>query len=479
MMGRRHLPSLLMGLLLAGCTVGPDFQTPAAPATDRYTRGPVATPGQTLTPGADIPADWWTLFRAPALDALVRQALDNNPDLQSAQAALRVAMEGVKAQQALFYPSLGVGLGASRNRDPDQLSPTLASSVLLYSLYQTQAAAVWSPDIWGGQRRQVEALQAQADAQRYQLQALHLAVASNVAAAAIQEASLRAQIAATQSVTADARDILAIAERQKALGQIAGSDVAAQRVLLAQAQSALPPLEKQLAVQRDFLKALAGRLPSDDLVQNFQLSDLTLPTNLPLSLPSKLVAQRPDIRVAEENMHAASAAIGAATADMLPNIVLTADIGSVATSLGSVFGAGNTFWNVGAGLSQPLFDGGALIHRRDAAKAAYDAAAAQYRSTVIAAFQNVADTLHALTADGASVRAAEVAEQEAARSLSLTRQQLALGQVARPSLLLAEQAHQQAAIALVQAQANRLADTAALFQALGGGWWHAPEGAAK
>lgn len=328
----------------------------------------------------------------------------------------------------------------------------------------------WSPDIWGGTRRQIEALQAQVDAQRYRLQAVHLLVASNVAAAAIQEASLREQIAATKDIIADAQRIATIAQHQQDLGQIGGNDVAAQRVLLAQSQAALPPLEKQLTIQRDQLKALAGKLPAERLAETFRLADLSLPNALPLSLPSKLAAQRADIRMAEENLHAASAAVGVATANMLPNVTLSADLGSVATSLGHVFGPGSEFWNLGAGLAQSVFDEGTLRHRKKAAEAAYDVAAAQYRSTVIAAFQNVADTLYAIAADAQTERAASMAERAAAHSLDLAHRQLELGQINRGALLLAQQAHQQTTIALVQARANRYVDTIALFAALGGGW---------
>ena len=472
---KNHSLALIIALILAGCTVGPDFQKPAAPVVNSFTEEPLRSPGQTFRAGDDIPADWWTMFQAPALDSLVRQALANNPDLQSANAALRVAMEGLKAGEGLQYPTVGLGLTASRNRESAALSPVPASSALFYSLYQTQLSVSWSPDIWGGTRRQIEALQAQAEAQRYQLRAVHLLVASSVAEAVVQEASLRDQIAATKDIVADAQRIAAIAQRQQDLGQIAGGDVAAQRVLLAQAQATLPPLEKQLAIQRDQLKALVGKLPAENLAETFRLADLSLPNTLPLSLPSQLVAQRADVRMAEENLHAASAAIGVATANTLPNLTLSADLGSVATSLDHVFGPGNEFWNLGAGLAQPVFDGGTLRHRKKAAEAAYDVAASQYRRTVVAAFQNVADTLHTIAADARTERAAAMTEQASARSLKLARGQLELGQVNRGALLLAQQAHQQTSIALIQARAARYADTIALFAALGGGWWNEKE----
>ena len=297
------------GPLLAACTVGPDFQKPPAPATTAYTKAPVAAPG--LAMAHDIPADWWTLFHSAPLDTLIRQALTQNPDLAAAQASLRVAMENVKAQNAAFYPTVTAGLDASRNKQGAQLSPVLATPQLLYSLYQAQAAFSWTPDIWGANSRSVEALQAQADAQKYQLEATYVALAANVTAAAIQEASLRAQINTTQAVIQDERDILAIEQKQHALGQIAGQDIAAQETVLAQTEQTLPPLQKQLAQQRDLLTRLAGRYPVDEIEQSFLPDSLTLPQELPVSLPARLVEQRADVRVAEENLHAASAQVPA------------------------------------------------------------------------------------------------------------------------------------------------------------------------
>ena len=461
------------GPLLAGCTLGPDFQEPPAPAATTYTKAAVATPGLALA--RDIPADWWTLFHCAPLDALIRQALTQNPDLAAAQASLHMAMENVKAQSAAFYPTVAAGLDASRNKQAAQLSPVLASPQLLYSLYQTQAVVSWTPDLWGANRRSVEALQAQADAQKYQLEATYVALAVNVTAAAIQEASLRAQIDTTQAVLQDERDILAIEQKQHALGQIAGPEIAAQQTVLAQTEQSLAPLRKQLAQQRDLLTRLAGRYPVDEIEQTFMPDGLALPQELPVSLPAQLVEQRADVRVAEENLHAASAQIGVAIAARLPNITLSANAGSVATQLGRLFGPGNGFWSVGGGLAGPVFDAGQLVHREDAAKAAYDLARAQYRGTVLSAFQNVADALHALESDGEAVRLAVAGETAADKSLSLARVQLAAGQVARLALLNAEVADQQARLATVSARAGQLADAAALLEALGGGWWNRPK----
>jgi NodT family efflux transporter outer membrane factor (OMF) lipoprotein len=261
-------------------------------------------------------------------------------------------------------------------------------------------------------------------------------------------------------------------QRQYDLGQIASWDVAAQEAALAQVQATLPPLEKQLAQQRDLLTRLAGRFPSELLVEEFELSSLQLPQELPVSLPSKLVAQRPDVQSAEEQLHAASAEIGVSVANRLPNITLSADAGSSATAISQLFTSGTGFWALAANLTQPIFQGGTLLHRQRVAEAAYDQAAAQYRSVVLTAFQNVADTLHAIQSDANALKASVAAERAAAKSLAIARSQLELGQISYLVLLNAELTYQQAMINLVQALSNRYADTAALFQALGGGWWN-------
>ncbi len=462
--------------LLTGCTVGPDFKSPPPPQLSGFTAE--GTEARTAAKdihwliGQDISAQWWTVFQSPALDALIKDAFEHNPDLAAAQASLRVAMENVKAQSGAFYPAVTAGLNASHIKQSAQLSPALSSPALLYDLYQTQLSVSWTPDIWGANLRTVEALQAQADAQRYQLQSVYVGLAANIVAAAIQEVSLREQISATRDLIADQKHILAIMTQQKALGQVSGQEVAAQETLLAQTEASLPPLMKSLVQQRDLLTVLAGRYPADQVPQTFQMRDITLPRELPLSLPSKLVEQRADIRMAEETMHAASAEVGVATANMLPNITLAADTGTVATQLGRLFGAGNEFWSVGAGLTQPIFDGGTLLHRKRAAEAALDQASASYRSMVLKAFQEVADTLAAIENDALAAKSAEAAEMAAQKSLSLAKDQEAAGQVGRLAVLNAETAYLQARIAAVTARTNRIADSAVLFQALGGGWWN-------
>jgi NodT family efflux transporter outer membrane factor (OMF) lipoprotein len=355
------------------------------------------------------------------------------------------------------------------------LAPTLANSVLLFNLYQGQLSANWTPDIWGGNRRQVEALQAQADAQRFQLESTYLSLTANLVAAVVQEASLRAQIAATDDIIEAEKQSLAILNKQLSLGQVGGADVAAQQAALAQAEQLLPPLQKQLAQQRDLLTALAGRLPAEEITQTFNLDALQLPQDVPLSLPARLVEHRPDIRMAEENLHAASANVGVAIANMLPNITISGNAGTQATAMSALFVPGNQFWSAGASVTETLFDAGALLHKTRAARATLDQVAFQYRSTVITAFQNVADTLHALQSDADLLAAASRSEHAAADSVKITRRQLELGAVGYLALLNAQQTYQQALISRIQAQAARLTDTAALFQALGGGWWNRPE----
>ena len=328
------------------------------------------------------------------------------------------------------------------------------------------------PDVFGLNRRTVESLQAQEQQARFALAATHITLSSNVAAAAIQEASLRGQIAATNELITINTDMLEILRTQFAKGYVGRLDVAAQESQLAQVTATLPPLLKQLAQQRDLLAVLSGGFPNQDLPEKFELSSLQLPQELPVSLPSQLVQQRPDVRQAEENLHSASAQIGIAVANRLPNFALTADAGSMALVFGKLFAGGAGFWDIGAGVAQPIFDGGTLLHRERAAKAAYTQASEQYRSTVLTAFQNVADTLNALQQDADALKAASAAKDAAAVTLDLARKQFQAGYVNYLGLLNAEQAYQQAVINLVQAQADRYADTAALFQALGGGWWN-------
>jgi NodT family efflux transporter outer membrane factor (OMF) lipoprotein len=484
---RSHLlrgTASLLALVLAGCAVGPDFQRPAAPGVAQYTPGtPLAqtasanVPGgasQRIQRGRDIPGDWWRVFRSEPLNRLVAEALKANPDIQSAQAALRQAQENVAAGQGELFPTVTGSSSATREQSNSTVSTT-AGSRTVTSVYNVTGASVdvsYDLDVFGGTRRNIESLQATADYERYQLEASYLTISSNVVTAAIQEASLRAQIAATEDIIKAERAFLTILQQQFALGGISQADVASQQATVAQDEALLPPLQKQLAQQRNQLAVYLGRFPSEISGDDFELAGLTLPADLPLSLPSKLVEQRPDIRSSEAQLGAASAKIGVAIANMLPQITLSASYGSSANSFGNLFSPGTIAWSLAGQVVQTIFDGGSLLHDKRAAEAGFDQAAAQYRSTVLSAFQDVADTLHAIQYDADTLKAQLAAEQAAQRSLGIARSQYQAGATTYTTVLTAQTALLNARISRIQAQALRLSDTAALYQALGGGWWN-------
>jgi NodT family efflux transporter outer membrane factor (OMF) lipoprotein len=459
---------------MAGCTAGPDFRSPPAPSPARYTAAQLdsADPAQRLTRGKDIPGDWWTLFHSDALNQLVREALANSPDVEAAKAALRAARENVLAQQGAFSPSIDAQLSSTRQSVASRLASPLSSGDDIFTLHTAQLSVGYVPDVFGAARRQLESLQAQADSQRFLLEAAQVSLTTNLVTTVVQRAALRAQIKTTRDIIALSTRLLELYKRGRSLGQIGGVDLALQEIQLAQVMVTLPPLERQLVAVDDQLAILVGRLPSDPPVPDIELEALRLPEELPLSLPSKLVEQRPDVRAAEEALHAASAQIGVATANRLPNLTLTAGAGSVALQVSRLFSGGSSFWSVGSTLTQTVFDGGILLHRQRSAEAAYDEAAAQYRSTVLAAFRNVADTLGAIQVDAKAFGGLTVAEQAAQKSLAIAREQQAAGLTGSLPTVSAEQAYRQAALGRIQAQADRLIDSAALFQALGGGWWN-------
>jgi NodT family efflux transporter outer membrane factor (OMF) lipoprotein len=469
-------------LALSACAVGPNFHHPAEPATDRYTAQPLPAPPATPTEpaladhqqqqfvlGQDPPSDWWKGFGSGELDALVEKALHANPSVQAAEASLRQANEYVAAQRGAYFPTVQGSLSASKNRNAVQvLAPTLTSGVATFNLYTPQLTVSYVPDLFGGNRRQVESLQAQADASRFEYDAAYISLAANVVSTAIQEAGLRSQIEATQQVIALESESLSVMRRELELGAIAESDVLAQDAALAQVEATLPPLQKSLDQQHDMLAALTGQLPSEAPFTEIKLDQLRLPIVIPVGVPSQLVERRPDVRAAEAQLHAATAEVGVSIANMLPQITLTGTFGNASTNLSSLFTDATEFWSAGASLTQTLFAGGTLYHRERAARAGLDIAGAQYRTAVLTAFQNVADSLRALAADADAVQAEEHAYGAALASLNIARQQVDLGAVSYLVLLNAQQTYQQAVIGRAQALANRYADTAALYQALGG-----------
>jgi NodT family efflux transporter outer membrane factor (OMF) lipoprotein len=479
---------LAVGALIASltaCAVGPNFKRPPAPTSPGYGSAPVQGqtssaegPGgnvQRFVVGMDIPNQWWTLFQSPKLNHLIEQALKGNPNVGAAQAALRQAHELYSAQWTSYFPTVQGNFSADRSKNAvgTIANPTnLPQTNPYYNLYTAQLSISYLPDVFGATRRQVEIARAQADSNRFQLEAIYLTLSSNVAVTAVQEASIRGQITATERLLELQHQLTDKVQRQRALGTANDLDVLAQESLEAQTAQTLPPLQKQLGQTRDALTALLGRLPADEPPETFRLDELTLPTDLPVSLPSKLIEQRPDVRQAEENMHAASAAVGVSIANLLPQFSINADVGSSALTLQKLFSPYTGFWDIGASLTETLFDAGALLHRKRAADAALDQAAAQYRAAVILACQNVADTLRALKSDADALRASAETERAAKATFDLVQRQRGLGTISVLAVLNAEQAYRQAELTWIVAQANRYADTAGLFQSLGGGWWN-------
>ena len=477
-MSRRRVAWIWAALALSGCVAGPNFQRPAPPQVAGFLppgapHPPQSADAQVIVQGMDIPARWWTVFHSAELDAIVAQALEHNPDTAAAEAALRQARELLYAQRGALLPTVSAGFQGLRTKTSATLAPTPADNALSYTLLTPQVTVAYTPDVFGGLRRQVEGAAARAEAQRFETEAAYLTLTSNVVQAALVEASLREQIADTGEIIADQTRLLELMRRQREAGQISGADVAAQEVALAQAVQSMPPLEKQLAQERDLLAILGGRFPAEGPAGTIDLSALALPHEVPAGLPSSLVERRPDIRAAEANLHAASAAVGVAAAARLPQISLSASGGSAASGLGGLVSSPNLFWQVAGEVAQPVFDGGQLKHQQRAAEAAYDQAREQYRSTVLTAFQNVADAMQALQLDDEGLTAAALAESAAARSLEISKRQAQLGEASALSVLTAEQAWRQARIAVIQARAARYADTVALFQALGAGGWPA------
>ena len=491
--------------LAAGCAVGPRYHPPKAPTDAGYGPTPLAESSasapvhggeaQRLISDRDIAFEWWQLFQSPALNALVERAFRANPTVPAAQAALAQAQELVRAQRGFYYPSVAAGFQGERvqvagnNTQSSSLGiqangnnlgqPQQAAVPLFYTFYTAGLTVGFVPDVFGGNRRQVESLAAQRDTQRFALEATYITLASNVVAAAVQEASLRAQLEATQQIIAAEEKSVKVLRDQLQLGFAMRIDVAAQEAALAQAETLLPPLQTQLEQTRDLMRALVGNLPNQDVAETFELDALQLPPELPLSLPAKLIEQRPDVRAAEAQLHAANAQVGVAIAAMLPQFSISGTLGGAADQIPWLFRTGGSFWTIVGGVTQPVFEGGTLLHQKRAAEAALKQAATEYQSTVIAAYQNVADTLHASLSDADALAGAVEAEKAAKVTFDLTRRQMEVGYANYLALLSAETAYNQALLTRVEAQATRYGDTIALFQALGGGWWHRKEVAAR
>ena len=465
---------------LSSCAVGPNFHSPDMATPDHYTAAPlpaqtVGTPSENVTTqrfafAKDLPGEWWTLFRSPELDKMIKQGITDSPTLAAAQGALRKSEEDLRAVSgSILYPAVNANLQAARQRISGNADVGPSDT---FNLYNASVGVSYTLDLFGGGRRQIEAYQAQIDYQNYIYEATYLTLAANIVTAAIQEASLREQIDVTRAILVAEQRQLDVIHKQFELGAVSKTAVLAQETELAMTTAGMPPLEKQFDLNRHALSVLIGQFPGNGKLPEFSLESLRLPEELPVSLPSLLARQRPDIRASEALLHQACAAVGVAMANLYPQITLSAGYGFQAVSTDILFNGESVVWNVGAGLLQPIFRGGELTAKRRSAIAAYDQAAAQYRQTVLKAFQDVADVLRALETDARTLQAQAEAEAAAKSALALIEKQYELGAVSYPALLIAQRDYQKTRINLVAARAQRYADTAALFQALGGGWWN-------
>lgn len=467
-----------------GCTVGPEFHAPPAPSTSGYTTGRVSaepaeapmTGGklQRFEWGQDLPGQWWILFGSPELNRLIQEAIRSYPDIAAQQAALRASREDVGAQFGQFFPQFQSNVLAERERvSGATIGPGYPG--FISNVFQATANLSYTFDLFGGQRRTLEGLRAQAENERFKLQASYLTLMSNLVSSAIRVASLSDQITTTSDIIVLESKQLDFIRQRFEVGAQTRADVLQQESNLAQVRATLPALEQQRNVEEHALAVLTGRFPADFEPLRLSLADLTLPQDIPVSLPSSLVAQRPDIRAQESVLHAANAQVGVATANMLPQITLTGAIGRESLQWHTLFQPGSALWNVAGGVTQPIFEGGALRARRRAAIDRYEQANAQYRLTVLEAFQNVADSLTALEQDAKSVNAQSEALAAAESSLDLIQRQYDAGAVSYVALLSAQQLYSQARLALVRDIASRYIDTVSLFQSLGGGWWNRPQ----
>lgn len=477
--------AIAVAAVLCACTVGPDFAPPGPPRTSQYTPateadGPIDAGSnavrQTLRPGETIAADWWTLFQSPQLTEIVDAAMAGNRTIEAAKARLAAAHEAVAIAAGTLYPQIDFSAGVSRQRVSVAsfgLQPGAIHTPPNFNLYSVGPTASYALDVFGGRRRLVEARAADAEAQEYQLHAAYLALSGNTASQAVLIASLRAQLQAVDDITAIDRENLDLVRKSRDAGVAPDADVVIAESQLASDETLRPPLEQQLSQARHAMALLLGRPPGDWSPPDFDIAGLTLPTELPVSLPSSLVHQRPDILAAEAQLHAASAAIGVATAQLYPDITLSASAGLVALSPARLFEKSALVWSAAAGLTGPIFHGGTLEAQRRATVDEFQATLADYEQTVLASFVQVADLLQALVHDAQLLRAQQRALDAASNSVRLQRLSYTGGGSGVLSVLDAERQYERARLGYVQAETQRYEHTIQLFVAMGGGWWNA------
>ncbi len=490
--GRRQAwkPTLVAAtaLLLGACTVGPDFHSPADATAEAYqvavpdsatvsSHGP-AGESQSFIVGQPIASDWYTLFQSPQMNALIRQALANNPTLQASQASLRRAAHQLEAVAGSDLPDVDLGAGVSRKRGSGaQLgldSPMFTGNI--FNLYQGSLSLSYDLDLFGVTKRQTEAQEARVAYAQNLLRGSMLTLVDNVVLTTVRYAALNDRLAAMENIISAEQNQVDLLSKQENAGAVTYSDVLRAQAQLADTRAQLPALKHQRAVTEHALARLIGADPGRFQAPPLSLADFQLPASLPVSLSSNLVRQRPDILAAEQMMHAANAEIGVATARLYPDINLTASLGTIANHTGDLFEPPSKIWSVGGSLLAPLFHGGTLRANQKAAKAAWEESYAQYKSTVLDAFTQVADVLDAIQRDAATLKARNAALQANRDSLELVNKQYQAGAAAYIDVLSAEQRYNQAVAAHIEAASQRFADTASLYHALGGGWWNPPAG---
>lgn len=472
-----HVAALVPLGALSACAVGPDFKAPDASQPARYTSADLPTEtvttdvaggeAQKLVVGGKIPAQWWELFGSPLISQRIERALAHSPTAAAAQASLREAQENARAAAGGYWPSLSANGRASRQRAS---VPGVGSSI--YNLYGASVDVGYTLDLFGAVRRSVESQAALAEYQQFQLEGTYLTLAGNVVTASVREAALQTQLAATEDIVQALEEQTRITDKQYELGAVALTDVLASRTQLESTRASIPALRQQLAEVRNRLAIFLGQLPSEQDAATLDLAALTLPQEVPLSVPSELARQRPDVRAAEALLHQASANVGVATANMYPSLTISGSYGSQAARSGDLFKAATEVWSVAGGLTAPIFRGGELLSRKRAAVAAYDQAFANYQQVVLEAFGDVADSLHALDNDALALQSRNAALESADKNLDLVQKSYRAGAVGYLNVLDAQRQQQTAKIEFIAARAARYSDTAALMQALGGGWWN-------
>ena len=466
--------ALGLASVLAGCKAGPDFRRPEPPHAVRYTAqrlqlesGATSIQDQQITVGEEPGREWWHLFHSDALDAIVKSALEGNRTLVAADATLAQARELADAQAGALYPQLAMTGGVGRQRYGAEFLGSFAKPPP-FNYYALGPTVSYTLDYTGGTARAVEQQYALAEYRRQQLNAAYLMVTGNAVMQSLRVALLQGEIATVEAILEEDRQNRQLVEVAFEAGSVSRVDVLSAESQLASDATLLPPLRQELSVARHALSIILGRPPADAAPPEFALSQVALPRNLPVSLPSELAHRRPDILASEARLHAATAAVGVAASNLYPHIVLTGSVGLQSTAVSDLFEGGSTAYSAAGSLTAPLFDGGTLRAQKRAAVDALQASAANYQQTVLEAFGQVADSLEALDHDAEQLDAQAHAQDAARENVDLTRKSYNEGNVGVLQVLDAERLYQNARLGYVRAQAQRYMDTVQLFLALGG-----------